>query len=405
MEDQERALKLATEAGHILLENGAEISRVEDTMQHIATVYGVEDENFFVLSNGIISSGKNFARAEHIPIKGMQLSRVVEVNQISRDLSAHPMSLDELEHRLQAVRMAKSKPWWEVILGTAFGVAAFCIIFGGSFLDAVATFVCGLLLGTFMTFVGSRMSRLMGNFTGGLVGGLLCIIAYHLFPNTLHLPNMIIGTIIALVPGVPFTNGMRDIANEAYIAGTTRLIDAFLAFLGIAFGVSVALVLHGGASGAILQLGSPETDAVTSHWAIQLASAFVGTVGFAVIFGVPRRYYLDSGLTGMLGWGMFLLTGSVFLGALAVGLVSYLQAWLRRCPVTVFLICGIIPLVPGGGIFWTAYHLVVNDVRLAATTGFMALKVTVAIAAAIFFAAALYNLVAKRKPQASIKNE
>ena len=79
MEDQERALKLATEAGHILLENGAEISRVEDTMQHIATVYGVEDENFFVLSNGIISSGKNFARAEHIPLKGMQLSRVVEV--------------------------------------------------------------------------------------------------------------------------------------------------------------------------------------------------------------------------------------------------------------------------------------------------------------------------------------
>jgi uncharacterized membrane protein YjjB (DUF3815 family) len=128
-----------------------------------------------------------------------------------------------------------------------------------------------------------------------------------------------------------------------------------------------------------------------------LASAFVGTVGFAVIFGVPRRYYLDSGLTGMLGWGMFLLTGSVFLGTLAVGLVSYLQAWLRRCPVTVFLICGIIPLVPGGGIFWTAYHLVVNDVRLAATTGFMALKVTVAIAAAIFFAAVLYNLVAKRK--------
>lgn len=41
MEDQERALKLATEAGHILLENGAEISRVEDTMQHIASMYGV----------------------------------------------------------------------------------------------------------------------------------------------------------------------------------------------------------------------------------------------------------------------------------------------------------------------------------------------------------------------------
>ena len=397
MENQERALNLATEAGHILLENGAEISRVEDTMQHIASVYGVEDENFFVLSNGIISSGKNFARAEHIPIKGMQLSRVVEVNQISRDLSVRLMPLDELEHRLQAVRMAKGKPCWELILGTAFGVAAFCIIFGGSFLDAVATFACGLLLGAFMTFVGPRMSRLMGNFMGGLVGGLLCILAYQLFPNTLHLPNMIIGTIIALVPGVPFTNGMRDIANEAYIAGTTRLIDAFLAFLGIALGVSVALVLHGGITGAILQLGSPETDAVTSHWAIQLASAFVGTVGFAVIFGVPRKYYLDCGITGMIGWGLYLMTGFVFVGAFVLSVVSYLQAYIRRCPVTVFLICGIIPLVPGGGIFWTAYNIVINHLRLAATTGFEALKVTVAIAAAIFVAAAFYNLVAKRK--------
>lgn len=62
-----------------------------------------------------------------------------------------------------------------------------------------------------------------------------------------------------------------------------------------------------------------------------------------------------------------------------------------------FLVCGIIPLVPGGGIFWTAYHLVVNHLRLAATTGFVAVKVTVAIAAAIFFAAAIYNLVAKKK--------
>ena len=47
--EQEKALRLATEAGHILLENGAEISRVEQTMEHIASAYGVSDESFFVL--------------------------------------------------------------------------------------------------------------------------------------------------------------------------------------------------------------------------------------------------------------------------------------------------------------------------------------------------------------------
>ena len=79
-------LSLATEAGHILLENGAEISRVEDTIQHLASAYGVEDESFYVLSNGIIATGQHYARAEFIPIKGTQLSRVVEVTQLSREV-------------------------------------------------------------------------------------------------------------------------------------------------------------------------------------------------------------------------------------------------------------------------------------------------------------------------------
>ena len=56
--EQEKALRLATEVGHVLLENGAEISRVEQTMERIATAYGVSDESFFVLSNGIITTGQ-----------------------------------------------------------------------------------------------------------------------------------------------------------------------------------------------------------------------------------------------------------------------------------------------------------------------------------------------------------
>lgn len=405
--EQERALRLATEAGHILLENGAEISRVEDTMKQICTAYGVEDESFFVLSNGIIATGQHYARAEFIPIKGTQLSKVVEINQLSRDVGAGDCTLDEMERRLHVVRSAKGKPWWELVAGIALGVAFFCILFGGSLLDAAATFVCGLLLGMYMAFVSPHLSRLMGNLVGGLVGGLLCIAAYRLASATLHLPNMIIGTIIAMVPGVPFTNGMRDLANEDYIAGTTRLTDAFLAFLCIALGVALALIVDGWINGGLMQLGAPTVDAVASAWYIQLPAAFLGTVGFAALFGTPRRYYVDCGLAGTAGWAVFLAAGSplvafsvvgaAFLGALTVALLSYFQARLRRCPVTVFLICGIIPLVPGGGIFWTAYHLVCNHLSLAAATGFTALKVTIAIAGGIILVAGIYNKVFKTK--------
>ncbi len=406
--DQEQALTLAAEAGHILLENGAEISRVEETMERIAAAYGVEDESFFVLSNGIIATGQHYARAEFIPIKGTQLSRVVEVNQLSREVERRrpagaPMPVSELASRLQAIRTAPGKPAWEIILGIALGVSAFSILFGGSLTDAAATLACGLLLGTFMAYVSPHLSRLVGNVAGGLVGGLLCILAVHLATQclgssvTLHLPNMIIGTIIALVPGVPFTNGMRDLANEDYIAGTTRLTDAFLAFLCIALGVAVAFIVEGLFAGGIMQLGAPVKDPLASAWYFQLPAAFIGTIGFSALFGAPRRYYLDCGLAGTAGWAVYLLlasagpthvVGAAFLGALAVAVMAHLLAVTRRCPVTVFLICGIIPLVPGGGIFWTAYYIVTDQLRLAATTGFTALKVTIAIAGAIILAAA-----------------
>ncbi|MBR1850076.1 MAG: threonine/serine exporter family protein [Bacteroidales bacterium] len=395
----DRALDVATEAGHILLENGAEISRVEETMDRIASAYGVEQKSFFVLSNGIIATGRDYAQASFIPIKGTQLSRVVDVNQLSRDVVAGRCPIGEAESRLEAIRSSAGKPWWELTLGIAFGVGAFSILFGGSLVDAAATFAAGLLLGLFMTFVSPHLSRIFGNVAGGMVGGLLCIVAV-LCGFGEHLPNMIIGTIIALVPGVPFTNGMRDLANEDYIAGATRLLDAFLAFLCIALGVALAFLVEGWVSHVgVMQLGAPSVDFLASHWAIQLVAALVGTVGFAILFGAPRRYYIDCGLAGMAGWGVYIWmlrsgaspAGAAFCGALVVALVSNVMALLRRCPITVFLICGIIPLVPGGGIFWTAYYLVSNQLRLASSVGFVAIKVTIAIAGGIIIATGVAN--------------
>lgn len=407
-EEQVRALQLATEAGHILLENGAEISRVEETMETVASAFGVEEESFFVLSNGIITSGPQYARAEFIPMKGTQLSKVVEVNQLSRDVSAGRCDLDGLQNRLSAIRAAKGKPWWELTIGIALGVCSFCILFGGSLMDAAATFCCGLLLGLYIAFVVPHVSRITGNVTGGFVGGILCIFACYLSQSVghLHLANMIIGTIIALVPGVSFTNGIRDLANEDYIAGTTRLTDAFITFLCIALGVALSLLVHGFFAGGIVDLGAPVVDPVAAKWGIQLLAAFIGTIGFSIMFGAPRRAYIDCGLAGLAGWLVFLgfsgrwvsagVVLAAFAGGLAVALMSHIQARYRKCPSVVFLVCGIIPLVPGGGIFWTAYHLVSDHLAVAATTGFMALKVTIAIAASIILASELFDRVLKK---------
>ncbi len=398
MDDNSKIMELAYEAGAILLENGAEISRVDETMRRIAGHYGVDDESFFVLSNGIMATARGFARTKFIPIKGTSLDKVVAVNQLSREVSEGKCDLGQLESQLKAIRAMRPKPAWEQIAASAFGSAAFCIIFGGGFADSIAAFVAGLVLWVYMLFVGYRhLSRIAGAITGGLLATLLCGVMYKLGLGT-HLSNMIIGAIIPLIPGVPFTNGIRDLAHEDYIAGITRLLDALLTFFCISMGVALAFMLDATISGTMEHLEALTAAPETAGMFVQLFAAYVGTVAFAVLFGVPRKYYLDSGLCGMLGWLLYLIlvnhTGLsvanvVFFATVLVTFTAMVLAIVRKCPITVYLICGIFPLVPGAGIFWTTYNVVSEQLGAALHTGVTALKVTVAIAFGIILVAEL----------------
>lgn len=135
-EEALKALDLASYAGHILLENGAEISRVEETMERITKHFGVSSSDFFVLSNGIFSTAATgFAKVEFIPFKGAQLERVAAVNQLSRDIERGLLGLDEARARLDNIRKSRSKSRLHQIIGSAVGAGAFCIIFGGGLLE------------------------------------------------------------------------------------------------------------------------------------------------------------------------------------------------------------------------------------------------------------------------------
>ena len=174
-------LDLAYEAGAILLENGAEISRVEGTMRRIAGHFGVEDESFFVLSNGIIAAGEGYARSKFIPIRGASLDKVVAVNQLSREVAAGQCTLEQIEERLQQIRAMKPKRAWEQILASGVGSAAFCILFGGGFADCLASFIAGLLLWVFVLFIGSKhLSRIVNTVTGGLLSSIICFSLYRM---------------------------------------------------------------------------------------------------------------------------------------------------------------------------------------------------------------------------------
>lgn len=128
------------------------------------------------------------------------------------------------------------------------------------------------------------------------------------------------------------------------------------------------------------------------HLFFEFLTAFVGTIAFALLFQVPKEYYVNCGLAGGCGWICYklLLAGcglfsSTFFATVLVVFLSRLSAVRRHCPVTIFLVAGIFPLVPGAGIYWTAYYVVTDQLAKASDRGFQTLKIAVAIVLGILF--------------------
>lgn len=120
--------------------------------------------------------------------------------------------------------------------------------------------------------------------------------------------------------------------------------------------------------------------------------SFLGTVAFSVLFNVPRRFYICCGLTGMAGWLCYLVcekgmsvSTATFVGTVLVVLMSRMLAVWKKCPITVFLVSGIFPLIPGASVYYTVYNLVQGNLGEAADRGIGALKVAFAIVLGIVF--------------------
>jgi uncharacterized membrane protein YjjB (DUF3815 family) len=134
---------------------------------------------------------------------------------------------------------------------------------------------------------------------------------------------------------------------------------------------------------------------------IQLIGAFIAVVSLSVLFGVPKKFIIYSGITGTIGQLMYFLIVSlkgsqligVFIAAVIVALFSHIMARLNKAPVTVFLIPGIIPTVPGLDMYRAVYYIIIGQNDLAQLHMLQALKIAGMIALAIFIVDSLFGLV------------
>jgi len=256
--DHREVLDAAMLAGNILLQNGAEIYRVEETVHRICEAFGVESLDTFVLTNGIFMTAgneqeKRFARVNYIPVKGAQLHRIVAVNQLSREIEEGKYTVEQVKERLEDIRTAPGYSNRTKIFAVALTSFSFCFMFGGNWMEALVSFVIGIVLGFYIYYVGGRFSKIMSNIGGGAVITLVAILALQLrIPVPMELSHLIVGPLMPLVPGLAFTNGIRDITNGDYLSGPVRMIDSIMVFISIAAGVGVVLAIYNMVTGGVL---------------------------------------------------------------------------------------------------------------------------------------------------------
>lgn len=135
--------------------------------------------------------------------------------------------------------------------------------------------------------------------------------------------------------------------------------------------------------------------------------AFLAVVAFAVLLETPRKYVFHAGITGAIGTLVYLLgmqegTGVVsasFLSALTIALTSHIFARIFKAPVTIFLIAGILPTVPGNGMYRIAYYVIAKDTEQTGYYLIETLEIAGVIALAIFIMDTIFRLDIRKRTQ------
>lgn len=399
-------LELATNLGYYLAMSGAETYRVEESIVRVLGAYGYEAEAFAIpncLTVSMISpDGTPMTRMRRIGIHGNDLDAVERYSNLSRRICADP---PEPQVAMDWLRQTKANclhfRWWGKACGYFLGAFGFCFFYGGDPADAVGSGLCGLLIFA----IDLWMDRLRSTqfFRTIFSAFFSAILAYslHGFGLIQSADAAIIGALMLLVPGLLFTNAMRDIMYGDTNSGINRIVQVLLIAVAIALGTAGALNLA-----HVFWLDPNGAEAVSLSPLIQNMGSFIGAVGFAIYFNIHGPGGLLCALGSVLAWSTYLITihftdnviWANFTGAMVASLYAETMARIRKYPAISYLVVSIFPLIPGAGVYYTMTYAVQGQMDRFANNGMLTAAIAGAIALGILLVSSAFRLAtAKRR--------
>lgn len=398
--DERKLLDLVSLFGYRLAMAGAETYRIEESITLILKTYGYHSEVFCIpncLSISIDNSeGNPVYRMRRIGGHGNDLDCVERYSNLSRKICREKPDLDTLAQWIEETQQSCQQYSFamKMLSGYLCGFG-FSVLFGGRIIDGF----CAGFLGVIIMYVDYWMNKLHANPVFSTIGSAFCcamagyLIANQIFP---HSPDAaIIGALMILVPGMLFTNAMRDIMYGDTNSGIIRSALVVLQSVAIALGTAAALFI------AIKIWGQPLVLPKVQHSLLLLnIVSFIGCTSFTIQFNVHGKGWIFCALGGMISWTAYYITKrcthnevwSMFVAALVSAFYAEIMARIRKYPAISYLVISNIPLFPGSGVYYTMFYAVQGDMEAFANKGYETAAVAGAIALAMLLVSTCFRM-------------
>ncbi len=385
-------LELAMELGYRLAMSGAETYRVEESINRVIGTYGVQSEVFAIPNCLTVSmetpDGQPVTRMRRIGSHGNDLNAVEQYSNLSRRICMEKPTLEQAWQWLEKTKAGlRFYPFPGKLLGNFLGACGFCMLFGGSWVDALCAGICGILIGLVDKLTAHHMGA-NAFFRTAASAFFMAVAAYALGVGKIagNPDAVIIGASMILVPGLLFTNAMRDILYGDTNSGINRIVQVLLTAVAIAMGTAAAWNL----ASALWGVGTSGAG-ITYNYLIQAIACGVGCLGFAIQFNIHGPGGLLCMLGGVVTWLIYLITLeysgndllAYFFATLFSTAYAEVMARVRKYPAISYLVVSVFPLLPGAGIYFAMSSAVTGQMaqfarqgmHTAAIAGIMALAI------------------------------
>ncbi len=243
-------LNLAVYAGEIMLKNGAETYRVEDTIVRICKAYHIPNVESFVTPTGIFVTvdSENDLREpitfiKRIKTRTIDLSKVSKVNTFSRSLMESEKSIENGMNILKDIECYPTYPKYIRVFSAGLASAFFGVLLGAGILDFFSSFTISMIVFLAVNYFDHHQANFfIQNALGSALASALALLFVYLGFG-INLDKIIISSIMILLPGVAITNAVRDSISGDLISGTARGVEALITAISIASGVGIIMNL------------------------------------------------------------------------------------------------------------------------------------------------------------------